>query len=337
MNEAVVTLYRAVGREPQLAAYYVGAETHTTASLRAALASGLPSYMLPDYFVRIPALPLTRNGKCDVRALPEPRAALELAGVVEEPHDEMQRRLVEIWRTALGVKNVGIKDSFFNLGGFSMSAMEVLNEVERQFGVKPSFLELLDHPTIEAFSRMLAGKETRRADAIPRAAPSRFYPASSAQRRIFTLHQLDPSSVAYNMPAALILRGKLDVARLERALQAVVARHEILRTRFDVVDGEVVQEVLPELVVTLACERRSGATLADVRRGFVRPFELHPAAAVSREAGPGRGRAAFLLSDWPISLRRSVAGVSSTTGGGYAGGGGRAGLIRDWDVARAMS
>ena len=161
--QAVVTV-----REDQLTAYYVPAEGQTPglADLRAALRTGLPEYMIPSWFVPLPALPLTASGKVDRKALPAPEGGRPAAGrEYVAPAGETQERLAAIWAEVLRVERVGASDNFFELGGHSLMATQVLSRVQGAFGVELALRVMFDSPTIAGLAEAIIQKSLERADA----------------------------------------------------------------------------------------------------------------------------------------------------------------------------
>ncbi|MEA2694752.1 MAG: hypothetical protein QOJ16_4139, partial [Acidobacteriota bacterium] len=166
------------------------------------------------------------------RRAPEPPAPAYTA-----PRGPIEEGLAGIWRDLLGSERVGGNDSFFDLGGHSLLATRLLIRVRAAFGVDLPLPVLAEAPTLAGLARRIAAQsgdpgDSRRA-ALPPVLPApRPAPLSFAQSRLWFLHQLDPESPAYNMPAAVRLRGPLDTSALALSLGEIVGRHEALRTRF---------------------------------------------------------------------------------------------------------
>ncbi|MEU9701162.1 amino acid adenylation domain-containing protein [Streptomyces sp. NPDC047981] len=156
--------------EPRLVAYWVpvsvdAAESHGTVDLREHLGRTLPAYMLPNVFVVLDALPLTLNGKVDRRALPAPEAVRpELGGAFEAAGTPVEKALSEIWADVLAVDRVGLDDDFFDLGGHSMLATQVVARTKEQFGVAATLRLFFDAPTVrelaQAVEELLAAQST---------------------------------------------------------------------------------------------------------------------------------------------------------------------------------
>ncbi|WPZ32673.1 amino acid adenylation domain-containing protein [Thalassobaculum sp. OXR-137] len=246
VRQAVVVAQQDEGR---LIAYAV-ADPETAAELRDWASTRLPAYMVPALVVPIDAVPLTRNGKLDHRALPRPetsRSVEAAAGV--PPGTETERRLAAIWRDVLGVEVAGIDDGFFDLGGHSLKAVQVVARIRREFGVEVSLAAFLRRPTIAALAPLTGGPST--ADgAIAPVADRADYPLSHAQHRLWLEDRLH-GDARYTMPAAVELREPLDPDALRLALGRLIERHETLRTVFVEVAGEPRQTVLNRIEVPL--------------------------------------------------------------------------------------
>jgi amino acid adenylation domain-containing protein len=219
--------------------------------LRDFLAARLPAYMIPASFVLLDALPLTPNGKLDRGALPElsDAAATPADGAV--PQTPVEEVIAGIWAHVLGVTGVGAHDNFFALGGHSLLAVQVLARIHAALGVELPVRSLFDAPTVAAIAALVAATPTLALPPLQVIARDRDLPLSFAQQRLWFLDQLAPGSPAYNLPAALRLRGPLDLAALTQSLAALVQRHETLRTTFAPRNGRPLQRIAPRLALAL--------------------------------------------------------------------------------------
>ncbi len=219
-------------------------------AIREALPRALPEYMVPSAIVFVDRLPLTPNGKIDRPRLVTPSDVAGAGGRFVPPRTAAEEAVAAIWREVLQIEQVGIRDDFFALGGHSLMAARVAARVRAVFGIDLPVRAMFETPTIETLTPivMRASHPTAPAtsDPIRRRSPDGPVPLAFAQERLWFLDRLAPGGAAYAMPAAIRLRGPLDVARLQRALEAVVHRHEVLRTTFPLVDGRPVQVVAPE-------------------------------------------------------------------------------------------
>jgi amino acid adenylation domain-containing protein len=236
----------------RLVAYFVPRATAPSVSeLRDFLAAHLPDYVVPSAFVQMPALPLTPNGKIDRRALPEPdESRPELAINYEAPRTPSESRLAEIWSEVLRLKPVGIRDNFFELGGHSLLATQIVSRARREFKTELPLRALFEAPTVaEMAERIEATSVTDYHLTIPKLSAGEQHrdrgPLSFAQQRLWFLDQLQPGSASYNIRRAFRVTGALDVEKFQRAIDAIVARHEILRTRIVSNEGRPMQVIAP--------------------------------------------------------------------------------------------
>ncbi|MEU9634607.1 amino acid adenylation domain-containing protein [Streptomyces tendae] len=264
---------------------YVTAEpgTVTGAELRALAAAALPKPMVPSAFVVLPGFPLNSNAKIDRAVLPEPSQEWEQDGRSLPPGTEEERRMVALWEEVLALVGIGVQDDFFDLGGHSLLLTRLLSRIEETYGVKLGLREVFGSPTVTGFLGLVE-------NAVPEPVEQKLPPVrvngdgvhglSLIQRRLWFVDQVQPGDVAYNMSAVLRIRGALDVAALQSALDGVVRRHGALRTRFTVVGGEPAQEVLTEARVLVDdMDLRGRPDAEEVGRAYAagevrRPFDL---------------------------------------------------------------
>ncbi|MEV0687215.1 non-ribosomal peptide synthase/polyketide synthase [Nocardia sp. NPDC050378] len=279
VRQAVVTVRRDARRGDQLVAYLVPASRSDRDSeafperIAEALCGRLAAHMVPSAFVLLDALPLTPNGKLDRRALPEPVFA---AKTFRAPAPGTETVVAQVFGDVLGVELVGADDDFFALGGNSLVATQVVSRLGAALGAAVSLKTLFDAPTVGALAARLAGsaKTAARPALVAGERPQRI-PLSYAQQRMWFLNQFDAESVADNIAAAIRLTGELDHAALAAAVDAVIARHEALRTRYPAVDGIPFQQVLDRFTVALDPEDIDPATLDDrVRALAAVPFAV---------------------------------------------------------------
>ncbi|WP_139825751.1 non-ribosomal peptide synthetase, partial [Mycobacterium parmense] len=211
------------------------------AHARAVLAERLPAYMVPAAIVNVEAMPLTPNGKLDARALPAP----EYTGAgYRAPTGAVEEILAGLFAQTLGVERVGVDDSFFDLGGDSISAMRLVAAVNAGLGADLAVRTLFEAPTVAQLAPRIGEGASRLEPLVARDRPA-VIPLSFAQNRLWFLEQLQGPSAVYNLATTLRLDGPLDAGAMRAAMADVVARHETLRTLFVAPDGIPQQVVLP--------------------------------------------------------------------------------------------
>jgi acyl carrier protein len=234
-------------------------DPHTTtkiSAVRQRLSTRLPDYMVPARIVVLDEFPLTSSGKIDRKALPAPVFA---AAPFRAPQTQTEQVLAGIYARVLGLDRVGVDDSFFDLGGDSLSAMRVLAAINTSFDTQLPVRTLFDASTVGGLADHLHRHRggTARSPLMVMPRPARV-PLSFAQGRLWFLDRFEGGVATYNIPTAFRISGALDVEALGAALDDVIARHESLRTIFPDIDGVPFQEVLP---AQAGMWRRGGAAV----------------------------------------------------------------------------
>jgi hypothetical protein len=208
--------------------------------------------MVPPSLVLLERLPLTPNGKVDRRALSD----LEVNGSEERqeytaPRCPVEEALVGIYQQVLKLDRVGIHDKFFEIGGHSLLATQVISRVKDIFEVEIGVRSIFEEPAVEGLARKIEdAMRSGESDEVPPLVRAERegqtgvrLPLSFAQQRLWFLDQLAPNSPSYNMPGAVKLEGRLNLEVLERVINDVVRRHEVLRTRIEIEDGRPMQVI----------------------------------------------------------------------------------------------
>ncbi|PUA26609.1 MAG: hypothetical protein B0W54_22975 [Cellvibrio sp. 79] len=278
VQEAVVIPLADKSGSNYLCAYFTATETLSAIHLKKILGQYLPDYMVPAVFLQIAAMPLTRNGKIDRRALPAPQH--ELTPITSHtPMTALELQLCEIWRSLLPVANITKEDNFFNLGGHSFKAVAMVSLIRQQLEREISVKTIFAHPTLAALASVLESTGSKTLSTIPVAAARQYYPASSAQKRLFALSQINSEKITYNIPAVYNILGPLDYLKLKEALHQLIQRHESLRTSLAFINGEVMQTIHHQADVSTTIEFFSGAAgdIDNCIHNFTRPFDLNQA------------------------------------------------------------
>ncbi|MBZ9783465.1 non-ribosomal peptide synthetase [Pseudomonas sp. REP124] len=247
-----VVLVRETAAGAQLIGYYTATdasetEDAQTARLKTALASELPEYMVPAQLMRLEQMPLSPSGKLDRRALPEPQWQVREH---VEPVTELEQQIAGIWREVLGLAQIGLRDDFFAIGGHSLLATQIISRTRQACDVELPLRALFENSELGAFAEQIrliqASGQTNKQPPIAAVDRSQPVPLSYSQQRMWFLWQMEPDSPAYNVGGMARLRGDLNVSCFDAALQALILRHETLRTTFPSVDGVARQQVHAE-------------------------------------------------------------------------------------------
>ncbi|WDE09178.1 non-ribosomal peptide synthetase [Thalassomonas viridans] len=241
VKEAVVLV-----RQQLLVAYLVSGESDSGA-LQQALSLSLPEYMIPARFVYLEQFPLTPNGKVDKRALPEPDIEQD-AGTFVAPVNDQEKQLAAIWGQVLSLPgdNISTRANFFALGGHSLSAVTVTAEIRRHFHVAITVKQFFDNATIGQLAHLIAQSDKAGVSGpVATAQDADFIPLSYSQQALWFIDNLNGGSKNYNMPLALEISGAFDPGAAEQALQAIIERHQILRSVYRKTDRGLEQSLLP--------------------------------------------------------------------------------------------
>ncbi len=264
VREAVVVAQRTTTGDQRLVAYYtLSDEALTVEALKAQLTQRLPASMVPAAYVQLGQIPLTPNGKVDRKALPAPDDSAFVRHDYEAPKTAAEQAIATIWQGLLGIERVGRQDHFFELGGHSLMAIKLIERL-RQAGYTLAVSDLFRQPTLAALAATLTGSDTAMAvpanlihadsthitpamlplvtltqaqiDTVVATVPGGvrnvqdIYPLAPLQNGILFHHLLQPVGDAYITHSILSFAEKDGLDHFIAALQAVIQRHDILRT-----------------------------------------------------------------------------------------------------------
>ncbi|HLP45176.1 MAG TPA: amino acid adenylation domain-containing protein [Candidatus Kapabacteria bacterium] len=291
IKEAVVLVNENEGKDKNLIAYIVSSSELLETKLREYLREELPDYMLPSHFVPLEKIPLTPNGKLDRKALPKPE--LKAGDSYIAPRNEIEKKLVEIWSDVLSrdelhamqVKtSIGIDDNFFHLGGHSLKATVLVSKIHKEFQVNVPLSEIFKTPTIRGEANYIKSAMKDKYISIEPVEKKEYYSLSSAQKRLYILHQMDRQRVSYNIPFFSVFAGEIDKDKLQSIFKQLINRHESLRTSFHMINNEPVQRIHDEAEFEikykdLAANKHGQTRPQSVGNllNFIQPFDLSQA------------------------------------------------------------
>ncbi|NER27105.1 MAG: amino acid adenylation domain-containing protein [Symploca sp. SIO1C4] len=257
VREVVVIAQEEQAGKKYLVAYIVPHDNSlSNRQLRNFLKQKLPEYMVPAAVVFLEALPLTPNGKINRRALPAPDLEQNREQEFVAPRTPTEEAIANIITSVLAIKQIGIHDNFFELGGNSLLATQVISRLQQTFSVELRLRYLFESPTVAELNALIwSTRQTGLELMIPAIEPvprDQAMPLSWAQTRLWFLDQLNNHSAIYNMPTAMQINGKLQVAALEQTLAEIVRRHEVLRTSFSLLNDTPVQVIDSTATVSLS-------------------------------------------------------------------------------------
>lgn len=219
-----------------LIAYYISEDGHEVdlLALRYYLQAHLPDYMIPQAFVDILQWPLSANGKVDRTALPEPNAQHVVHKTFIAPTNAIQKQLASLFAEQLGIDHIGIQDHFFELGGHSILATQLVAKIQHTFGIDLPVRDFFEQPTVEGIA--LYVEQHSNIDHLLHQFPleakirPEFIPLTQGQKRIWVIEQIQNLGATYHIPFTVKLDNTVNLLALEKAVEALLNRHESLRT-----------------------------------------------------------------------------------------------------------
>ncbi|MBC3787161.1 non-ribosomal peptide synthetase/type I polyketide synthase [Spirosoma utsteinense] len=241
-----IVVVSTVGQTEFLAAYYTADRKLEAEGLKRFLECSLPGYMVPSFIIQLKEWPMSGNGKIDRKALPAPQATAGKAKEIVLPDGKIEQILLELWKDVLGTNAISVTDNFFEIGGHSLKASQLLFKIQESLITKIEFKTLFEQPTIRSLGHYLkeAGNH-KRVEPLPHAPERVSYPLSAPQKRLWMFSQIHSDHNVYNMPGAFKVLGKLEVEALKEAFNELIDRHEILHTTFHFLQGEPQQIIQP--------------------------------------------------------------------------------------------
>ncbi len=272
VNNAIVQI-KNIGDKSYLVAYV---ETRISKEkIKAELMNKLPFYMIPSHFIVLEKFPLTLNGKIDLKALPE----FELKNSDKTlPTNSTEVKLFDIWKKILGDIDFGTKDSFFDLGGDSLMTIRLISEIENEFGKKLSLMEIYNAENIVNLAKTIETSDNKRTLQMKRTSKKRFYPLSSAQRRIYYADSMmEHKSLVYNVSGSILVNGILEEEKVKRVFRKLIDRHQIFRTSFTLADGDIKQIVENKVYFNVKTSYDVHPDIEQMRNVFPQVFDLSKA------------------------------------------------------------
>ncbi len=243
VEEVHITADKNAAYQNELICYYTGPADAD--ALRAFLYTELNESLVPGYFIRMPEMPLTLNGKIDKQALLKPDRLFINDEDYEPVISALEHKLEAIFKEVLGLSRIGRKVSFFRIGGTSLKAMQVISLIYKKLDVSLRLADVFAALSIANLAAIIEKAEKTGYIAIDPAPVQDYYPLTNAQKRLWIQNQVQQGEVLYSMPAAFWLKGKVDIPVMELVFTTLISRHESLRTLFaDIPGADVMQRIL---------------------------------------------------------------------------------------------
>ncbi len=226
------------------------------------------------------------GGQADSASKNFPKA--KLIGINSQDEGQTVYIMAQIWARVLGLAEIDVHQNFYDMGGDSILAGQLFNAIDFEYPEVINISDIFTYSSIVELSKYIdekggfkhpgtSGSKDPADLAIQPLPHQEFYPMSSAQKRMFILHQIEGANLSYNTPFVLLVEGKLDRQRLEEAFQELIRRQECLRTTFETVNGEPVQRIHPAVEFSVSYQETDESQIREIIDDFVRPFDLNRA------------------------------------------------------------
>lgn len=258
-----------------LCAYYIKSGNIDIDSIKRSLQVDLPYYMIPQYFVEIDKVPININGKIDINSLPIPNEINHNKEIIK-PRNSIDTKIVKAFMKFLGIKQISIEDSFFELGGDSLSAISICTYLNETMAIGITVKDILENPIIKDLSDSLTNSNNSKIiNKISIAEKADFYPLSSAQRRIYYAYKMiDKDNLVYNTPGAILVNSLLDRDKVQNCFKTIINQQDSFRTIFVLNNNEVKQKILDNVDFKVETTYNSEKNINKIINSFPRPFDL---------------------------------------------------------------
>lgn len=278
-----------------LCAYYIKKGPINIHTLKNSLAQDLPNYMIPQYFIEIAKIPTNINGKLDINSLPIPETISEEIGLA--PKSNIDNIIYKVYQSVLGITHFGMQNSFYDLGGDSLTAITISSKLSTELGKEITVKDILEHPILIDLSTYIESLISEKINIITPTSKASWYPLSSAQKRIYYASSIDNQSTLYNIAGGIIIDKLLNIDVLEKCFHTLIDKHEALRTHFEIKSNEVVQIIDNTVDFNLKLENQNTENLNKIYADFVKPFDLTKAPLFRAKAVRIKNNKMFLLLD----------------------------------------
>ncbi|MBE0361899.1 arthrofactin-type cyclic lipopeptide synthetase C [Pseudoalteromonas ulvae UL12] len=254
ISQAVVTVDEQSGQK-RIVAYFVSSTELSADAVTSYLAEQLPEYMVPSALSQIASIPLTTNGKVDYKSLPKIQESMQRSSEISAPETPTEKQLAKLWAQLLQVEFISRFDNFFKLGGHSLTAIQLVSEINQTFNIDLSVQVVFEQKNLAGLANAVEDlvHSGSKCEKITPCTQNNRLPLSFAQQRLWFIDQLESGSTQYNMPLAMKVSGEFNIRCAEQALSKIVERHQVLRTVFKHDEAGAWQEILKHQPFQLNC------------------------------------------------------------------------------------
>ena len=270
------TTIKTINGEKFICSYIVCNQMLNVEDLKHFLMKFLPNYAIPTYFIKLDKLPINTNGKVDSKLLPSPQLVNTKSQIIPA-RNIVDQKIIFVLKEILNINKISIDDSFFDLGGDSLTAITLCSKIYNEFNIQLSIKDILENPIIKDLSDVISSKNLHNKNCpLKKAEIKDIYQASFAQKRIFYSTQAisGGNNVVYNISGGLLIDSVLDVNKIVDCINKIVNNQSSFRTQFEIVDGELYQRIINHAQIKIDCYNGQEKDLQSILDKFPKPFDL---------------------------------------------------------------
>lgn len=270
------TTIKTINGEKFICSYIVCNQMLNVEDLKHFLMKFLPNYAIPTYFIKLDKLPINTNGKVDSKLLPSPQLVNTKSQIIPA-RNIVDQKIIFVLKEILNINKISIDDSFFDLGGDSLTAITLCSKIYNEFNIQLSIKDILENPIIKDLSDVISSKDLHNKNCpLKKAEIKDIYQASFAQKRIFYSTQAisGGNNVVYNVSGGLLIDSVLDVNKIVDCINKMVDNQSSFRTQFEIVDGELYQRIINHAQIKIDCYNGQEKDLQSILDKFPKPFDL---------------------------------------------------------------
>lgn len=270
------TTIKTINGEKFICSYIVCNQMLNVEDLKHFLMKFLPNYAIPTYFIKLDKLPINTNGKVDSKLLPSPQLVNTKSQIIPA-RNIVDQKIIFVLKEILNINKISIDDSFFDLGGDSLTAITLCSKIYNEFNIQLSIKDILENPIIKDLSDVISSKDLHNKNCpLKKAEIKDIYQASFAQKRIFYSTQAisGGNNVVYNVSGGLLIDSVLDVNKIVDCINKIVNNQSSFRTQFEIVDGALYQRIINHAQIKIDCYNGQEKDLQSILDKFPKPFDL---------------------------------------------------------------
>jgi amino acid adenylation domain len=270
------TTIKTINGEKFICSYIVCNQMLNVEDLKHFLMKFLPNYAIPTYFIKLDKLPINTNGKVDSKLLPSPQLVNTKSQIIPA-RNIVDQKIIFVLKEILNINKISIDDSFFDLGGDSLTAITLCSKIYNEFNIQLSIKDILENPIIKDLSDVISSKDLHNKNCpLKKAEIKDIYQASFAQKRIFYSTQAisGGNNVVYNISGGLLIDSVLDVNKIVDCINKIVNNQSSFRTQFEIVDGQLYQRIINHAQIKIDCYNGQEKDLQSILDKFPKPFDL---------------------------------------------------------------